>query len=86
MHICLCLLPLLTGCVPTQTKYLPAPRVLIPATLLGDCQVPVIPEHMTWGDSVLLNEQLLLALEQCNQDKAALRQIETMNNPRHTAK
>ncbi|WP_450097644.1 Rz1-like lysis system protein LysC [Sodalis praecaptivus] len=33
---------------------------------------------MTWGDSVILNEKLLLALEMCNQDKAALRQIEEM--------
>ncbi|WP_439647062.1 Rz1-like lysis system protein LysC [Arsenophonus endosymbiont of Aleurodicus floccissimus] len=51
----------------------PAP---IPATLLDDCALPVISEHMTWGDSLILNEQLLLALEMCNQDKAAIRQIE----------
>nr|WP_255420621.1 hypothetical protein [Arsenophonus endosymbiont of Aleurodicus floccissimus] len=36
----------------------------------------MISEHMTWGDSLILNEQLLLALEMCNQDKAAIRQIE----------
>ncbi|CAJ0996803.1 hypothetical protein SODG_007585 [Sodalis praecaptivus] len=76
--VCLCLLALLTGCVRTQTKYLPIPPAPIPAALLDDCPPPVIPEHMTWGDSVILNEKLLLALEMCNQDKAALRQIEAM--------
>jgi len=35
---------------------------------------------MTWGDSLVLNEQLLLALEMCNQDKAAIRQIEEQKN------
>lgn len=35
---------------------------------------------MTWGDSLILNEQLLLALEMCNQDKAAIRQIEEQKN------
>ncbi|CAK8740719.1 hypothetical protein SODG_005859 [Sodalis praecaptivus] len=76
--VCLCLLTLSTGCVRTQTRYLPIPPAPIPATLLDDCPPPVIPEHMTWGDSVILNEKLLLALEMCNQDKAALRQIEVM--------
>lgn len=68
----------LTSCVRTQTKYLPILPAPIPATLLDDCPPPVIPENMTWGDSVILNEKLLLALEMCNEDKAALRQIEAM--------
>ncbi|MGL9725078.1 Rz1-like lysis system protein LysC [Sodalis sp. (in: enterobacteria)] len=75
MLVCLCLLTPLTGCVRTQTRYLPIPPAPIPATLLDDCPAPVIPEQMTWGDSVILNEKLLLALEMCNQDKDALRQI-----------
>lgn len=78
--ICLCLLPLLTGCVRTPIKYLPVPPAPIPATLLDDCAPPVISEHMTWGDSLVLNEQLLLALEMCNQDKAAIRRIEEQKN------
>ncbi|WP_439647279.1 Rz1-like lysis system protein LysC [Arsenophonus endosymbiont of Aphis craccivora] len=35
---------------------------------------------MTWVDSLILNEQLLLALEMCNQDKAAIRRIEEKKN------
>lgn len=76
--VCLYLPVLLTGCGRTQTRYLPIPPALIPATLLDDCPAPVIPERMIWGGSVILNEKLLLALEMCNQDKAALRQIEAM--------
>ncbi|BAE74480.1 hypothetical phage protein [Sodalis glossinidius str. 'morsitans'] len=75
-----CLPVLLTGCGHTQTRYLFIPPTPIPAELLDDCPPPVIPEHMTWGDSVILNEQLLLALEMCNQDKTALRQIEAQNH------
>jgi hypothetical protein len=78
--ICLCLLPLLTGCVHTPIKYLPVRPAPIPATLLDDCALPVISEHMTWGDSLILNEKLLLALEMCNQDKAAIRRIEEQKN------
>ncbi|WP_422614058.1 Rz1-like lysis system protein LysC [Candidatus Williamhamiltonella defendens] len=80
MLICLCLLLLLTGCVRTPIKYIPVRPVPIPDTLLDDCSLPVISEHMTWGDSLILNEQLLLALEMCNQDKAAIRRIEEQRN------
>jgi len=38
--------------------------------------VPSIPDPLTWGASLELNERLLNALEQCNRDKAAIRQIE----------
>ncbi|MBP0998240.1 Rz1 lytic protein [Serratia fonticola] len=37
---------------------------------------PVIPENMTYGDSVVMNLDLLRALEQCNIDKAEIRKIE----------
>jgi hypothetical protein len=50
--------------------------VPIPLSLLADCEVPPIPEPLTWGDSLELNEQLLTALQKCNNDKAALRDIE----------
>jgi len=45
-------------------------------SLLADCAVPLIPDPLTWGDSLELNERLLNALEQCNHDKAAIRKIE----------
>ncbi|HGJ5899967.1 hypothetical protein [Arsenophonus apicola] len=31
---------------------------------------------MTWRDSLILNEQLLTVIEQCNLDKQAIRRIE----------
>ncbi|CDG21638.1 Putative protein p16 (fragment) [Xenorhabdus poinarii G6] len=31
---------------------------------------------MTWRDSLLLNEQLLTVIEQCNLDKQAIREID----------
>ncbi|MCT8351692.1 MULTISPECIES: hypothetical protein [Photorhabdus] len=48
----------------------------IPMHLLADCLPPVISDTMTWGDSLLLNAQLLAVIEQCNLDKQAIRQIE----------
>ncbi|MFJ5159681.1 hypothetical protein ACIP6T_10960 [Pantoea sp. NPDC088449] len=41
-----------------------------------DCEIPDIPEHMTYGDSLELNEKLLTVIENCNLDKAAIREIE----------
>jgi len=38
--------------------------------------MPLIPDPLTWGDSLELNERLLNALEQCNHDKTAIRKIE----------
>lgn len=70
------LLPLLTSCARTETKYVPVPPVQIPVSLLADCEVPLIPDPFTWGDSVELNERLLNSLANCNRDKAAIRQIE----------
>ncbi|EPE4838831.1 Rz1-like lysis system protein LysC [Yersinia enterocolitica] len=74
--ICLCLLAQLTGCVRTQTKYVTVPPVPIPSNLLSDCMPPDIPNAMTWGQSVELNEDLLTVIEQCNADKTSIRQIE----------
>ncbi|QAV46889.1 peptidase (plasmid) [Pantoea agglomerans] len=76
MPLNLCLVLLLTSCVRTGTKYVPVPPVPIPVSLLADCAVPLIPDPLTWGDSLELNERLLNALEQCNHDKTAIRQIE----------
>ncbi|CDH28795.1 Putative protein p16 (fragment) (fragment) [Xenorhabdus bovienii str. Jollieti] len=36
---------------------------------------------MTWSDSLLLNEQLLTVIEQCNLDKQAIREIEESKPP-----
>ncbi|WP_419720311.1 Rz1-like lysis system protein LysC [Pantoea agglomerans] len=70
------LVTLLTSCARTETHYVPVPPVPIPASLLADCKVPPIPEPLTWGESLELNERLLSVVGQCNRDKAAIRQIE----------
>ncbi|WP_073991887.1 Rz1-like lysis system protein LysC [Yersinia mollaretii] len=70
------LLPLLTSCGNTQIKYVQVPQVPIPASLLSNCLPPEIPEILTWGNSLLLNDTLLTVIEQCNADKASIRQIE----------
>ncbi|WP_459350154.1 Rz1-like lysis system protein LysC [Yersinia enterocolitica] len=75
--IFLCLLAQLTGCARIQTKYVTVPPVPIPSSLLSDCMPPDIPNTMTWGQSVELNEDLLAVIEQCNADKASIRQIES---------
>lgn len=70
------LLPLLTACGSTETKYVQAPLVPLPADLTADCPVPEIQAPFTWGDSLALNELLLTALENCNVNKAKIREIE----------
>ncbi|WP_446678039.1 Rz1-like lysis system protein LysC [Yersinia enterocolitica] len=52
------------------------PQVPIPASLLSDCIPPEIPEILTWGNSLSLNDTLLTVIEQCNADKASIRKIE----------
>ncbi|EPF5075274.1 Rz1-like lysis system protein LysC [Yersinia enterocolitica] len=56
------------------------PQVPIPASLLSDCIPPEIPEILTWGNSLLLNDTLLTVIEQCNADKASIRKIEESRN------
>ncbi|EPE4838400.1 Rz1-like lysis system protein LysC [Yersinia enterocolitica] len=70
------LLPLLTSCADTPVKYVQVPQVPIPASLLSDCMPPEIPEALTWGNGLLLNDTLLTVIEKCNADKASIRQIE----------
>ncbi|MDE9545060.1 peptidase [Xenorhabdus bovienii] len=79
--IALCLMGLLSGCSSIQTEYVPVPPIPIPAHLLADCLPPVIPDKMTWSDSLLLNVQLLTVIEQCNLDKQAIREIEESKQP-----
>ncbi|WP_038199422.1 Rz1-like lysis system protein LysC [Xenorhabdus bovienii] len=57
------------------------PPIPIPAHLLADCLPPAISDKMTWSDSLLLNEQLLTVIEQCNLDKQAIREIEESKPP-----
>ncbi|EPD0920925.1 Rz1-like lysis system protein LysC [Escherichia coli] len=75
LHV-LCLLPLLTGCGSTRTVYVPVPAVPLPANLTTETLQPAIPEPLTYGGSLDLNVSLLLALGQCNRDKADIRTIE----------
>ncbi|MHB2054683.1 Rz1-like lysis system protein LysC [Pantoea dispersa] len=72
----LCLPLLLTSCARTETEFVPTQVVPIPPQLLVDCEVPYIPERMTYGDSLELNEKFLTVIENCNLDKAAIRKIE----------
>nr|WP_083600919.1 peptidase [Xenorhabdus thuongxuanensis] len=79
--IALFLMGLLSGCSNTQTEYVQVPPIPIPAHLLADCLPPAIPDRMTWSDSLILNEQLLTVIEQCNLDKRAIREIENDKLP-----
>ncbi|WP_439153571.1 Rz1-like lysis system protein LysC [Xenorhabdus littoralis] len=51
---------LLSGCSNTRTEYVQVPPIPIPAHLLADCLLPVIPDTITWSDSLMLNGQLRL--------------------------
>lgn len=72
----LCLTVLLTSCARTETEFVPAPVIPLPPEWLVDCDVPDIPVHMTYGDSLELNEKLLTVIENCNLDKDAIRKAE----------
>ncbi|WP_437180801.1 Rz1-like lysis system protein LysC [Pseudomonas farris] len=72
----LSLLLLLSGCASTPNKSAPLPPVPIPASLLVECYGPTIPSTMTYGDSLILNEQLLNALERCNHQVRGVRRLE----------
>nr|DAM21381.1 MAG TPA: hypothetical protein [Caudoviricetes sp.] len=45
--------------------------------MTSDTPVPFIPDPLTYGASLDLNVNLLSALNQCNQDKVAIRKIES---------
>ncbi|CAI1231029.1 Uncharacterised protein [Serratia ficaria] len=72
------LMMLLTGCAKTQTEYeaVKVESLPIPASLLTDCRVPDVPEGITYADSVVLNASMQKALEDCSNEKAAIRKIE----------
>lgn len=70
------LLQLLTGCGNTRTVYVQVPAVPLPLSLTVETPQPVIPDPLTYGDSLDLNVSLLAALWQCNADKTSIREIE----------
>ncbi|WP_286140677.1 peptidase [Escherichia sp. ESNIH1] len=72
----LCLLQLLTGCGNTRTIYVQVPAVPLPANLTSETPQPIIPDPLSYGDSLDLNVSLLSALGSCNVDKASIRKIE----------
>lgn len=51
------------------------PTIPLPANLLAETPQPVIPNPLTYGDSLSLNVSLLSALGLCNRDKSYLRRL-----------
>lgn len=47
----------------------------LPANQLAETPQPVIPNPLTYGDSLSLNVSLLSALGLCNRDKSDLRRL-----------
>lgn len=72
------LLMWLTACADTKKEYVQLPAMPVPAELLADCEIPPVPDPMTWGDSLELNERLMTSVENCNRDKRAIRKIESL--------
>ncbi|WP_434542787.1 Rz1-like lysis system protein LysC [Citrobacter freundii] len=68
----------LTGCAKSQIQYeaVKVKQPPIPASLLSECPVPIIPKEMTYGDSVLLNLTLLDSIDECNGKLRAIAAIE----------
>ncbi|EAO1206249.1 peptidase [Salmonella enterica] len=72
----LCLPVLLTSC--NSLKSTPAPFPVSPppidAELTEPTGIPPMPMPFLWRSSLLWNADLLLALGQCNRDKASIRE------------
>lgn len=71
------LLPLMTACSTTTTKFVKVRPTPIPASLLIEC-VPAAPpsDPLTYGASVLWNELLLTDLQNCNHQIDGIRQLD----------
>ncbi|EML4851160.1 peptidase [Morganella morganii] len=69
-------LVLLGSCSNTKETFVPAPVVPVPAHLLADCLLPVIPDELTYGDAILLLTDAMKSIADCNHDKRAIREIE----------
>lgn len=59
----------------TRTVYVQVPTMSLPTNLLAETPQPVIPNPLTYGDSLSLNVSLLSALGLCNRDKSDLRRL-----------
>jgi len=70
------LLTLLTACADKQTVYVKTPSTPLPASLLADYPIPIIPDPLLWGQCLTLNAQLLETLGEANRDKADIRKAE----------
>ncbi|EJD6037773.1 peptidase [Morganella morganii] len=69
-------LALLGSCSNTRETFVPAPVVPVPAHLLADCPLPVIPDELTYGGAILLLTDAMKTIADCNHDKRAIREIE----------
>ncbi|MGV4308243.1 Rz1-like lysis system protein LysC [Citrobacter portucalensis] len=69
---------LLNGCAKSQIQYeaVKVSQPPLPASLLSECPIPIIPKEMTFGDSVSLNMTLLGSLDECNGKLRAISKIE----------
>ncbi|WP_214074148.1 Rz1-like lysis system protein LysC [Morganella morganii] len=78
MSVLLLLFPLalLGSCSNTKEIFVPAPSVPVPAHLLADCPLPVIPDELTYGGAILLLADAMKSIADCNHDKRAIREIE----------
>ncbi|GAB2938149.1 hypothetical protein GCM10011328_05860 [Hafnia psychrotolerans] len=52
------------------------PPTPLPANLLGDYPVPVIPDPLLWGQCLTINSQMMTTIEKVNRDKADIRKAE----------
>ncbi|HHC4760481.1 TPA: Rz1 lytic protein [Escherichia albertii] len=61
LHV-LFLLVQLNGCASTRTVYVSTPVTPLPTSLTSESPLPLIPDPLTYGASLELNVNLLLAL------------------------
>ncbi|WP_432648713.1 Rz1-like lysis system protein LysC [Morganella morganii] len=50
--------------------------VPIPPQLTADCPLPVIPDELTYGGTILLLADAMTSIADCNHDKRGIREIE----------
>ncbi|MBT0505156.1 hypothetical protein ABMZ65_18385 [Morganella morganii] len=74
----LLLFPLMlsVSCADTRPELIPAPVVPLPPQLTADCEQPVIPDELTYGDVILLLADVMKSIADCNHDKRSIREIE----------
>jgi hypothetical protein len=73
----LCLLLSLTACKSAPPKS--APQIIqepLPASRTANTDAPAAPSPMTYGSLAPWSDALLDALDSCNADKAAIRELE----------